>query len=156
MRAMAPCSPLRRLAATLALTGWVGFAGGGEAAELLAQAFGSHGDCRMACCREQVNASCPRMSGAAVVANGDSHQHSGHEAARSDSPFPAPALAISAISSCEENCALLLGLNRSALAPQRSPAPAAPDVPAVPSVRATDLPSARFLSTVPSRAPPPA
>jgi hypothetical protein len=149
---------LRRLLAASALAGWVSFAGGGEVAELFAQALGFHGDCRMPCCREQANAACPRMRGPASDASespegGHSH-HAGHAVEANDASFPSSSFSLSAPSSCEEQCASLSGAIRSALSAERIATPSPPaDETARPVVTANRS-SVRFLTSVPSRAPP--
>jgi hypothetical protein len=146
----------RRFAATLALTGWIGFAGGGESAKILAQAFGFHGDCRMPCCREQANAACPRMRAAAndPPEGGHAH-HSAPAVAADETTVPSSPLSFSSSrSGCEERCALLSSSLRSALSAASivtsSPSTTGRTYPGVTAER----PSTRFLRDVPSRAPP--
>jgi hypothetical protein len=148
----------RRFAAILALTGWIGFAGGGDAAAFLAQTLGFHGDCRMPCCRGRMEAACPRLSAAASDASVRGHSHhsqsGGRAVAASDASAPSASLSISSGSSCAERCALLSGLHRSALTAERiaSPTPPTP-ITTCPPV-AVDRTTSRFLGNVSSRAPP--
>jgi hypothetical protein len=150
--------PTRQFLALLALSGWIGFAGGGDAAKLLAQALGFHGDCHMPCCREQANAACPRMRGPASDASGSpegghSH-HAGHAVARNEASAPASPLSLSSRSTCEEQCATLAGLHRSALKVEGTANPTPPANETAPRTISAERPSVRFLRDVPSRAPP--
>jgi hypothetical protein len=137
----------RRIAATLALTVWVGFAGGAEAAEILAQAFGFHGNCHMACCRERADAACPR--GARTTGH-----HGGHGASSENGTPPSP-FSISPISGCGAPCCLQLGGGRAdgLLARVSSPArtSASERGRSIPSLL---VPKSDIVSSFPARAPP--
>jgi hypothetical protein len=145
----------RRFLAILTLAGWVGFAGGGEAAELLAQALGFHGDCRMPCCREQANASCPRMRGDQTESSEAAHAHHAVQAdSTEDASAPRSPLSLSARSTCEERCVLLAGLHRPGLTVEGAGSATPPANETAPPSVTTERPSVRFLRDVPSRAPP--
>jgi hypothetical protein len=87
----------QKIAAILTLTLWIGFAGGDEAVEILAQALGVRGTCQMACCRKHLN-------GTATATD-----HHGHLATSEDrtpassfSIVNCPAVEAGAVSSSEQ------------------------------------------------------
>jgi hypothetical protein len=94
----------RRIAALLALTVWIGFAGGAEAGEILSRSLGFHRNCHMACCRKRSDESSPRTA----TASG----HHGHHQTVSDNEIPASSLSVSSATDCEGRCALQLGPER--------------------------------------------
>ncbi len=136
----------RRVAAILALTGWLGFAGGGDAAEFLAQTLGFHGACGMACCRERPDAACPR---------GTTTSHHGSHGSAPEGETPGSPLSISTLSNCESQCALQLGPSRKegvlSRNPSQEPVTSSATGRSNPSF---ELPKSDLLSSVPARAPP--
>lgn len=133
----------QRIAALLALTVWVGFAGGAEAGEILSQALGFHRNCHMACCRKRPH------TGAEATPHHVSH-HSASESRAPASPF-----SLDVSLTCGGRCALQIGPNGEDGLLTRTGSPSITTSSGkVPSIEGLVFPKQVIVSSFPARAPP--